>query len=279
LLNPYYALAVGQRFETERNRFLSTATLRYDLTDWLYVQGRYNYDFALTFTESHDPGGIGTSVPTNADGTYKGAYNLSQNKGTDVNADFLVGGGKAFGKFSVDANVGGNTWRVKNNGFNQGSTNFIVRDLYSIGNGSVRSQGYGFSQYRVNSLYGWAELGYNNLLYLNFTGRQDWFSVLNPEDNSELYQSVSGSFIFSELLKNQKWQRIINTLLVLDDKLFLKKFPKSSLYSSTITIENYSKHFLGLKTSCLFLEYLNSQYNTKFINCSNNFLFSCESRK
>lgn len=205
LLNPYYALAVGQRYQTQRDRFLSTATLRYDLTDWLYVQGRYNYDFALTFTESHDPGGIGTSVPTNADGTYKGAYNLSENKGTDVNADFLVGGGKEFGKFSFDANFGGNTWRVKNNGFNQGTTNFIVRDLYSIGNGSVRSQGYGFSQYRVNSLYGWAELGYNNLLYLNFTGRQDWFSVLNPEDNSELYQSISGSFIFSELLKNQKW--------------------------------------------------------------------------
>lgn len=205
LLNPYYAIAVGQRYQTERNRFLSTATLRYDLTDWLYLQGRYNYDFALTFTESNDPGGIGTSVPTNADGTFKGAYNLSENKGTDVNADFLIGGGKEFGAFSFDASFGGNTWRVKNNGFNQSSSNFIVRDLYSIGNGTVRNQGYGFSQFRVNSLYGVAELGFKNMFFVNFTGRQDWFSVLNPEDNAEFYQSVSGSFVFSELMKNQKW--------------------------------------------------------------------------
>lgn len=205
LLNPYYSIAVGQSYLTERDRFLATTTLRYDLTDWLYLQGRYNYDYALTFTEFDTPGGIGTSVPTNADGTYKGTYNLSESKGTDVNADFLIGGGKAFGIFSFDANFGGNTWRVKNNGFNQNASNFIVRDLYSIGNGSVRGQSYGFSQFRVNSLYGWAEFGLKNMLYVNFTGRSDWFSVLNPADNSEFYQSVSGSFVFSELLQGQEW--------------------------------------------------------------------------
>ncbi len=205
LLNPYYAIAVGQSYVNERDRFLGTATLRYAFTDWLYIQGRYNYDYSLSFTEFDTPGGIGTSVPTNADGTYKGTYNLSEGKGTDVNADFLVGGGKQFDKFSIDANFGGNTWRVKNNSFNQSSSNFIVRDLYSIANGSVRNQSYGYSQFRVNSLYGWAELGFQNLLYLNFTGRNDWFSVLNPDDNSEFYQSVSGSFVFSELMKGQEW--------------------------------------------------------------------------
>ena len=50
-----------------------------------------------------------------------------------------------------------------------------------------------------------AEFGYNGLLYLNFTGRNDWFSVLNPDYNSKFYPSVSGSFIFSELLKNVNW--------------------------------------------------------------------------
>lgn len=205
LLNPYYSIAVGQRFLNERDRFLGTATLRYDFNDWLYAQGRYNYDYGVSFVEFDTPGGIGTSVPTNADGTYKGTYNLSENKGTDINADFLVGGDKQFGNFSVDASVGGNTWRVKNHGFAQDAANFIVRDLYSIGNGSVRNQSFGSSQFRVNSLYGWAELGFNSMLYLNFTGRNDWFSVLNPDDNSEFYQSVSGSFVFSELLKSQKW--------------------------------------------------------------------------
>lgn len=205
LLNPYYAIAAGERFENERDRFLGTATLRYNFTDWLFVQGRYNYDYAISFTESITPGGIGTSVPVNADGTYKGSYGLGQSKGTDVNADFLIGASQTFGNFSVDANFGGNTWRVRNNNFNQNSSNFIVPDLYSIGNGAIQNQSFGFSQFNVNSLYGTAELGFKNMLYVNFTGREDWFSVLNPNDNSEFYQSVSGSFVFSELLSNTPW--------------------------------------------------------------------------
>ena len=205
LLNPYYAIAAGQRYENQRDRLLGTATLRYELASWLYVQGRYNYDFSTSFTESNDPGGIGTNVPTNADGTYKGAYNLSDGKGTDVNADFLVGANKEFGKFSIDASFGGNTWRVKNQGFRQNASNFVVQDLYTIGNGSIRGQFYDFSRFRVNSMYGLAEFGYNNMLYVNFTARNDWFSVLNPANNSELYQSVSGSFIFSEMLGEQDW--------------------------------------------------------------------------
>lgn len=205
LLNPYYRIAVGQFFKNERDRFLGTATLRYELTDWLYVQGRFNYDYAISFSEFNNPGGIGTSVPTNADGTFKGTYNVGEDKGTDINADFLVGGNHRVGKLSLDASVGGNTWKVKNHGFGQDASNFIVRDLYSIGNGSVQNQSFGFSQYEVNSLYGWAEFGYNDMLYLNFTGRNDWFSVLNPADNSEFYQSISGSFVFSELMSGQSW--------------------------------------------------------------------------
>ena len=155
--------------------------MRYDITDWLYAQGRFNYDYSLNFTESKVPGGIGTSQPLNtADGTYKGSYNVSEGWGTDINADFLVGASKQFNKFSVDASFGGNTFRVKNHNFNQSVTNFIVRDFFSIANGTNKTQDYGFDESRVNSLYGLAEFGYNSMFYLNFTGRQDWFSVLNP---------------------------------------------------------------------------------------------------
>ncbi len=205
LQNPYYANQAGQNWVNERDRILGTATLRYDFTDWLYLQGRYNYNHSISNIESTIPYGIGTSVPKNADNTYKGFYHISEEKRREINADFLVGGNKEFGKFSVDASVGGNTWRIKNNAFTQGATNFIVKDLYSIGNGNVKSQSYAYSNRRVNSLYGLAEFGYNRFLYINVTGRQDWFSVYNSSNNHVFYPSVSGSFIFSELLKNQKW--------------------------------------------------------------------------
>ncbi len=205
VLNPYYANQAGQDWVNNRDRILGTATLRYDLTSWLYVQGRYNYNYTISTNESKFPYGIGTSVPTNADGTYKGTYNVSEGKGTEVNADFLVGGSKQFHKFSVDASFGGNTQRIQGHSLTQSSNNFVVKDLYSIANGNVKTQSYGFSQRRVNSLYGLAEFGYNRIVYINLTGREDWFSVYNPKNNHVFYPSVSGSFVFSELLPKQKW--------------------------------------------------------------------------
>ena len=203
--NPFYPLQKGQKYKEDRNRLLGTATLRFDITSWLYAQGRFNYDHGTNYTESNSLNGTGAEVLTNSDGTYRGSFNLNQTTTTDINADFLVGASKEFGKFSVDASFGGNTLRTEFRNMNQSATNFSGPDLYSIPNGTVKNQSFGFSRSRVNSLYGLAEFGWNRMLYLNVTGRNDWFSVLNPENNSKFYPSVSGSFIFSEFFKNLNW--------------------------------------------------------------------------
>ncbi len=203
--NPYYQLQKNQYFHDNRNRLLGTATLRYEFTDWLYVQGRYNYDLSNAFMEWNQLNGQGATTLLNGDGTYRGNYNIQQDKSTNINADFLIGSSKEFGKFSVDLGFGGNTYRPKFQRNEQNASNFVVPDQYSLANGTLRNQaiaGYIYNRSRVNSLYGWAELGYNGMVYLNFTGREDWFSVLNPDMNSQFYPSVSGSFIFSELLTN-----------------------------------------------------------------------------
>ncbi|HZI53132.1 MAG TPA: SusC/RagA family TonB-linked outer membrane protein [Chitinophagaceae bacterium] len=203
--NPFYPVQMGQKYKDDRNRLLGTATLRYDIFKWLYVQGRFNYDRGTNFTESYALNGTGAEVLTNSDGTYRGNFNISQTTTTDINADFLVGGSKQFDKFSVDASVGGNTLRTEFRNMNQSANNFTVANLYSIPNGTVKNQGYGYNQTRINSLYGWVELGWNGMLYLNGTVRNDWFSVLNPANNDKLYPSVSGSFIFSQLLPKMNW--------------------------------------------------------------------------
>jgi TonB-linked SusC/RagA family outer membrane protein len=210
--NPYYPIQKGQFFNDDRNRLLGTTTLRYEITDWLYVQGRFNYDHGSNFMEWNQLNGSGATTRLEANtGFFRGRYDIEQSESTDINADFLFGGSKEFGKFSVDASIGGNTWRTQWNRNAQYSRLFVVPDLYSIKNGTFWGtddpdfQPYLFSRSRINSLYGWAEFGYNDLVYINFTGRQDWFSMLNPEQNSVFYPSVSGSFIFSELLKEQNW--------------------------------------------------------------------------
>jgi TonB-dependent SusC/RagA subfamily outer membrane receptor len=205
ILNPYYAYRnAGQRYENTRDCYLGTATLRYDITDWLYAQGRFNYNHSLSSTESKVPGGIGTNQPMNtSDGTYKGSYSINEGRGSYINADFLVGARKQFSKLSVDASFGGNTYSVNNNSSTRTVTNFVSRDFFSLTNGTILKQSYD-NKYRINSIYGFAEFGYNSTFYLYFTGRKDLFSVL-PTNNSKFYPSVSGSFVFSELLKKLGW--------------------------------------------------------------------------
>ncbi len=205
--NPYVPIQTAQHWQEDRNRLLGTSTLRFDVTNWLYAQGRFSYNKYNSFTEWYATNATGAATLKNSsDGTYRGSYNIAHTWSTEINADFLVGANKEFGKFSVDAAFGGNTQRNESSTMSESATNFTVPDLYTIQNGSVKNANpLGFSRFRVNSLYGWAELGYRGLLYVNVTGRNDWFSVLNPEHDNIFYPSATGSFIFSELLKNWKW--------------------------------------------------------------------------
>ncbi|MBU3822767.1 SusC/RagA family TonB-linked outer membrane protein [Flavobacteriaceae bacterium XHP0103] len=200
LNNPYY---LNERifFLDTRDRLLATISLRYQFADWLYAMGRINYDYSTSFNERNNPTGVGTSNPIdNNTGGFNGSYDVSNGKGTDLNADFLIGANKEFGDFSTELSVGGNIFKVKDQTVSAGVDDFVIRDLYSIGNGIQVRNGYGFGRTQINSLYAFADLGYKDILFLNATVRNDWFSVLNPDNNSYLYPSVGGSFIFSELL-------------------------------------------------------------------------------
>lgn len=210
LINPYFIMP-RQFITNKRDRFLTTATVRYNVFKWLYLQGRANMDYGVSFFEQNTPTGTGTSTPLNGAGTgFNGNYRVNTGTGRQLNMDFLVGGNHQFGDFSVDLSVGGNIYTNYSHSFNQSVVDFTVRDLYSFENGITKSDpnsptGYSIYRERVNSLYAFAEFGYKNLIYLNVTGRNDWFTVLNPKNNSYFYPSVSGSFIFSELLEKFSW--------------------------------------------------------------------------
>ncbi|MGO1597972.1 MAG: hypothetical protein ACTHW8_15290, partial [Sphingobacterium sp.] len=89
--------------------------------------------------------------------------------------------------------------------FNEGETEggLAVPDLYTLSASKDRPTltSY-FSDYKVNSLYGYLTLGYRDYLFLEVNGRNDWSSSLPMGNNSYLYGGVSGSFIYSEFIQN-----------------------------------------------------------------------------
>jgi TonB-linked SusC/RagA family outer membrane protein len=197
--NPYFLTDYHQN-NTNQNRLTGAATLKYNISDWLYLQGQvtrdgYIFDFRkVTPTgTAYAPGGELTEYERN----YR-----------ELNGNFLVGINKNITKdLNVTANLGGNSQDNinKSYGLDGTASPFILPYLYTANNIANRPYTQSYAQYRVNSFYGSADFGYKSWLFLNVTGRNDWFSTLNPQHNSYFYPSVTGSFIFSEALKLPSW--------------------------------------------------------------------------
>jgi len=65
------------------------------------------------------------------------------------------------------------------------------------------------SQRRLTSVFGEFNVGYKNIAFIGVTGRNDWSSTLSPENRSFFYPSVSGSFVFTELL-GDNFKRVLS---------------------------------------------------------------------
>ncbi|SHM73582.1 TonB-linked outer membrane protein, SusC/RagA family [Cyclobacterium lianum] len=193
--NPYFAL---KRFDLiDRDRIFGNLTARYNITDWLFLQGRVGQDFYAREQEYNLPHGTQRQVPA-PPGFVNGQYVQDASMVRELNTDFLLGANRQFGNFGVDINLGGNQMYRKFSRHNVFVEDFFSRDLYTIGNSRLRDPIYQFSERQVNSLYAASEINYKEFLYINGTVRNDWFSTLSPANRSILYPSVTGSFVFSQ---------------------------------------------------------------------------------
>ena len=101
--------------------------------------------------------------------------------------------------FGVSGFVGGNIFNSEVKSSNINGTLFVLEDIHTVNNLSVKYPSTGYSRQKVNSLFFNAEFEYNNL-FLNFTGRKDWFSTLPLDNNSLFYPSVSLSYVLNSRL-------------------------------------------------------------------------------
>jgi TonB-linked SusC/RagA family outer membrane protein len=201
-MNPYWS--VNKRFQhITRDRLYGNISLRYDFTDWLYIQGRVGQDYSARSDEYNTPTGS-RAIATVPIG-FNGGFVEQINRIREINADFLIGANRKIGEIGIDITLGGNQMMAISDGWGTSVTNFFIRDLYTIPNGQIKDPFFSYSKMRVNSIYASAGLSYKTFLYLNVTGRNDWFSTLNPKSNSYLYPSVNGSFVVSEAIKLPDW--------------------------------------------------------------------------
>jgi len=200
--NNYWANPYFMAYETpnwdKSNRFIGSADIKYDFDSHFYARLLTGTDFSNTLGQFLWSDGIGFYP--------KGQIGMSNAYRSEFNAQLMAGYNNSFGKnWSINAFVGGNTMKRSSNNTSASGDIFIVPGFYAIGNTTNKSGGYNLTESQINSVFGSAELGFHNYLYLTLTGRNDWFSTLDPKNNNIFYPSVGASFVISDAWKMPEW--------------------------------------------------------------------------
>jgi len=180
----------------ERNRVLGMASLRYQFTEGLSLTVRSAFDQIYenqSYKQYND-------TYTIADA---GNLSLDNRHAMEVNNDFLLNYNHLFGDLlSLDISLGGNMLYMKNESLNTRANRLLKPDFFNINNTSqIRSNQSG-SEKKINSLYGFAIIGFKNFLFLDITGRNDWSSTLPADNWSYFYPSVGLTWILTEMLES-----------------------------------------------------------------------------
>lgn len=193
-LNPYWS-SKNNLNQDSRDRFLMNGSLKYQFTDWLSADINAGADMYTTNTETKTYSG-GPLNPT-------GAYSLGKQTFLESNYSALITARKdnVFGKLGGAFTLGGNLMSQKNSSLSSSAGNLKVPNLFSLNNSTGNpSITQGFTQKRINSLYGSLELNYDSYLFLAGTFRNDWSSTLSPANRSYFYPSLSASLVFTDMI-------------------------------------------------------------------------------
>ncbi|NCC73966.1 MAG: hypothetical protein EOM06_11265, partial [Sphingobacteriia bacterium] len=186
----------------DRDKYTAALSLIYDITPWLQALGRMGRDFSTEQFETRHK-------PTDVIGLMNGYYSNRLARNIGDNYDFTLTAKKdefLGSKFNVTLTAGASRW---NNdyyyiGGNSGTwyypnmyTFFNYTDnVYSTdpnNNTIVEQMGNSLSEVvakegiirkRHNSIYSFLNLSYDNFVFLELTGRNDWSSTLPDGNNS-----------------------------------------------------------------------------------------------
>ena len=199
--NPYWIAYRNLRL-SQKKRYMLSAQLSYDITDWLNISGRVRVDNTHTKYEQKL---YASSNLTITEESTQGHYTISKPDETQTYADVLANINKRFNDFSLVANVGAS---IVNNRYEDLSYRGPIREkgipnvfnVFDLDNTKKKARQDEWQE-QTQSVFASVEVGWKSMLYLTLTGRNDWASQLaNSSTPCFFYPSVGLSGVISEML-------------------------------------------------------------------------------
>ena len=189
--NPYWIAYRNLRLN-QKKRYMLSAQLSYDITDWLNISGRVRVDNTHTKYEQKL---YASSNLTITEESTQGHYTISKPDETQTYADVLANINKRFNDFSLVANVGAS---IVNNRYEDLSYRGPIREkgipnvfnVFDLDNTKKKARQDEWQE-QTQSVFASVEVGWKSMLYLTLTGRNDWASQLaNSSTPCFFYPSV-----------------------------------------------------------------------------------------
>ncbi|SEF99642.1 SusC/RagA family TonB-linked outer membrane protein [Algoriphagus boritolerans] len=136
----------------------------------------------------------------------RGFYKEQDITNYEINSDFLFTYRDKIGsKFSLSSSVGANQMQRNFRLTSAEVIGLVIPGVFKLANGVSNPTVTTSDNNRViNSVYGLVSMDWDEKIFVDLTGRNDWSSTLPVENNSFFYPSVSTSFILSDLIKLPK---------------------------------------------------------------------------
>lgn len=205
--NPYWVRY--QNYETDnRDRLIGYLQADWKINSYLSLMGRFAVDTYSELQEERKAVGSGSGEFGVGRPDVGSGYSRFDKSFMESNVDFMLRFYKALNEdFNLNALVGTNIRRTKvDQVFASTDGGLIVPGLYSLANSKnpMLNPEERLTEVGVNGIFASASVGYRNMVFLDATVRRDQSSTLPVDDNAYIYPSISGSWLFSEILK-QDW--------------------------------------------------------------------------
>ncbi|WP_315821133.1 hypothetical protein [Paraflavitalea speifideaquila] len=201
----FYTWADLVRNNDGLDRLYGDISLTYKINNDLRVRGTYRKQQNTTWGESKYSSNLATSgtQTTGNCGECKGFYSTGESYSNRENLEVMATYTKKVNDFQFGVNAGIDffRWLFKSNSA-QTVDGLNVPDLFNINNSKGRPViGNGRTEEKYKAILVKGDIGWRNLLFADFTLRNDWYSTLPPANNDVLSKSFGISFVFSDLLK------------------------------------------------------------------------------
>jgi TonB-linked SusC/RagA family outer membrane protein len=194
--NPYWVIN-KDKVTDKTKRFTGALNATFDITDWWNISGRVGYDQYTTDAYTYiEPGSVVREM------YQKGRLNKSDYNYSYMSTNIMTNFHKTFGDFDFNLLLGTASESTERHNQTHWGYSFITEGTVSFSNISNENQFFkdATTKKRLVGVYGEFRASYKNIAYLTVTGRNDWSSTLPIENRSYFYPSVSGAFVFTELL-------------------------------------------------------------------------------